>query len=320
MPVVAELNKQLGSVAHTEFYMTLTPQCLSVSTAVPCTPNLVGETCVLNSDFPSFTPEGYNVISSLGSLITDKIDPKFPNRAGDILEIMNFECAVLQALAIESMLPAEDIKIYCSPCACAIRTALRISKDRSTLLIKYTVRVDERLPSSCCSYSTLVDTISSLLHIIQLAESSQLGRIVNVIDRSLLTHLDRQWIEKMLYRLECKPPNYRSQLGLQRRVGQLVSEAAAEHPKAVFIGEIDYLRPLLEMSVFPRLPRPPRVNELYQIKKSSAADPWKVKYLGGFTPKNYTALRAHDLINVPLFGDKSSGGYSRTEVTDLGVL
>ncbi|EPE30419.1 hypothetical protein GLAREA_03386 [Glarea lozoyensis ATCC 20868] len=193
----AELNKQLGSVAHTKFCMTLTPQCLSASTAVPCTPHLIEETRVLNSDFPSFTPEGYQVISSLGNLITDKINPKFPSRALEILEIANYEAAASQALAIESMLPAEDIKIYCSPCACAIRTALRISKERSTLLIEYTVRVDERLPPSCCSYSTLVDAISSLLRIIQLAESGQLGRIANVIDHNLLKYLDRQWTEKM---------------------------------------------------------------------------------------------------------------------------
>jgi hypothetical protein len=218
------------------------------------------------------------------------------------------------------MLPVVDVKIYCPPCACAIRTALRICCDNSTILIKYIVRVDERLQSSCCSYSTLVDTISSLLRIIQLTESGQLGRLHDVLDSSMLQYLDRQWIERMLYRLECKPPRHRHKASLSRRVGQLVYETAAKDYHAVFIGEIDYLRPVLEMSAFPRPPRPPRINEVYRMIKSLAANPWEIKCLGGFTPKNYTALRAQELRFIPSSTSGASGRSTRTDRTDLNVL
>jgi hypothetical protein len=264
-----------------------TPECLSVSTTEPCHPSSVGETCVLKTEFPSFTPEGDTVYWSLGRQITNTINPSFPSQALDILQVWNCECETFQYLAIEGMLPVADVKIYCPPCACAMRSALTICKNNSSDLIKYTVRVDERLPCSCCPYSNIVDTISSLLQTIQLTESDQLGRLKDDLHFSMLKHLDKEWIEKMLYGLEFNPPQLRSKTSLIRRVGQLVSETAAKESKAVFICEMDYLRPILEMSAFPRLPRPPRVNEIYRMQKLSATLPWKIDYLGTFTPKNF---------------------------------
>jgi hypothetical protein len=320
--IVAELDAELLSASHVDFFVVFTPECLSVSTTVPCRPSSVGEMCVLKADFPSFTPEGNNVFWSLGRRITDTIDPSLPSEARDILQVINFECETFQNLAIQGLLPVADVKIYCPPCACAIRTALTICNDHSSDLIKYIVRVDERLPSSCCSYSTIVATISSLLQTIQITESGQLGRLKDILQFGMLKYLDRQWIEKMIYRLESKPPRLRPKTSLIRRVGQLVSETAAKEYQAVFIGEMDYLRPVLEMSAFPRLPRPPRVNEIYRMLKSSAALPWKIKYLGTFTPKNFKALRAVELKNIPAGGLTTGAprGSARTERTDLSVL
>ena len=266
-----------------------TPECLSVPMTEPCHPNSVGKTCILKTDFPSFTPEGDTVYWSLGQQITDAINPSFPSHALDILQVWNCECETFQYLAIQGMLPVANVKIYCPPCACAIRSALTICKNNSSDLIKYIVRVDERLPCSCCPYSTVVETITSLLQTMQLTESDQLGRLERDLNIGLLKHLDRQWIEKMLYQLESKPPQLRSKTSLIQRVGQLVCESASKISKAVFICEMDYLRPVLEMSAFPKLPRPPRVNEIYRMQKSSATLPWKIDYLGTFTPKNFKA-------------------------------
>ena len=267
-----------------------TPECVSVSKTVPCHPSSVGESCVLKANFPSFTPEGYTVFSSLGKQITKAINPSLPSAVPDILQVRNVECETFQHLAIQALLPVADVKIYCPPCACAIRSALTICQKNSSDLIKYTVRVDDRLPSSCCSHSTIVDTISSLLEIIQLTESDQLGKLKKDLEYHMLKHLDRQWIEKMLYRWESKPPKYRSKTSQIHRVGQLISETATKESQAVFICEIDYLRPVLEMSAFPKLLRPPRVNEIYRMQKSSAT-PWKINRIGTFTPKNFKALR-----------------------------
>lgn len=106
----------------------------------------------------------------------------------------------------------------------------------------------------------------------------------------------------MMYGLECKPPRLRQKTDLIRRVGQLVSETAAKEHHAVFFDEMDYLRPVLEMSAFPKLPRSPRINEIYRMRKESESIPWNIKYLGAFMPKNYKALRAVDLRNVPSEG------------------
>lgn len=286
---------------------------------MPCHPISVGETCVLKADFPSFTPEGTNVFGSLGRRITESINPSLPSTALEILQAFNIDCEDFQKLAIEGLLPVADVKVYCPPCACAIRTALRICQEKSSELIKYVVRVDERLPSSCCSYSTIVDTISSLLRTIQLTESDQLGRLTDILHFSMLRFLDRQWIEKMIYRLESKPPRLRDKTSLIRRVGQLVSETAAKEIHAVFISEMDYLRPFLEISTFPRLPRPPRVNEIYRMQKSAPAVPWKIKYLGTFTPKNFRSLWAVEVNEIPS-GYKADAPGARTEMTDLNVL
>jgi hypothetical protein len=107
------------------------------------------------------------------------------------------------------------------------------------------------------------------------------------LEYMMLKHLDRQWIEKMLYRLELKPTQFRSKASQTRQIGQLVSETAAKNSQSVFICEMDYLRPVLEMSAFPKLPRRPRVNEIYRMQKSTTARPWEINYLGAFTPKSF---------------------------------
>jgi len=135
--------------------------------------------------------------------------------------------------------------------------------------------------------------MSSLLQMIQLTESDQLGERRNFLSSYLLSHLDRVWIEKMLYRLESKPPHIWHKMDLTRRIEQLVSEAAAAGYPAVFIGEVDYLRPMLQISAFPNLPRPPRVNEIYRLQNSYVTNKiWNIEYLGTFTPRNFTGQEA----------------------------
>jgi hypothetical protein len=119
----AEIETQLLSRPRSEFYLVFTPQCLSMPMTPPCYPDSVGETCVIRTDGPSFTPQGDKVYWSLGKRITDTINPSLPLQIEDILQT---EYDTYQQLAIERLLPVADVKIYCPPCACAIRTALRI--------------------------------------------------------------------------------------------------------------------------------------------------------------------------------------------------
>ena len=153
--------------------------------------------------------------------------------------------------------------------------------------------MDERLSSSCCSYSTVVDTIYSLLQVIQLIESDQLGVHKGVLDYGLVRYLDRVWIEVMLYRLESQPPHAQHKRDLTQQFRQLVSEATPKGSgQAVFIGEMDYLQPMLEILDVPKLPRPPRVNEIYSMKNPYGVHSWSIKYLGTLTPRNFTGQEA----------------------------
>ena len=317
---LARLEQELRTTRDVLFYLVFTPACLAISTSTPCEPHSVGETCVLKADGPSFTPDGGRIYWSLGKRITGDINPSLPESAHEILQAVNYECDNFQKLAIEDSLPVASVNIYCPPCACAIRTALTVCAQESSALIKYTTRIDERLPSSCCSYSTIVKTLTSVLRIMQLTESGQLGPQGDILSLQLLQHLDRVWIEKMLYRLESKPPHPRERHDITRRIGQLVSEASAGEYYAVFIGETEYMRPVLGMSAFPRLPRPPRENEIYKALKKHEYDPWEVKYLGTFTPKGYRNLHSSSINAIPGRGSTGGARTERSDRTDLDVL
>lgn len=286
-----DVNSVLGSIDNAELYFVLTSECQSVSLGASCTPESVGDLCI-QEDFPGFTPEGDEVYWSLGRRLTDSIDPELPSEVERVFNSDVSESILddLKSLVLNHALPAARAKIYCGPCACAIRTALLICRDHSSKLITYEVRVDERIRTSCCSPSTVGESISSLLQAMQMTETRQMVKSGKPrLFYGLLRHLDRLWIETRLYQLETRSPDALTANDMIERREELISQVARHGPPAIFLGEIDYLGHVLALPVFHQLPRPPRVNEIYLVQRKGSFLSWETRYLGTFTPRNYTA-------------------------------
>lgn len=230
---------------------------------------------------PTFTSHDRNVRWSLGRRITDSINPHLSYEAQQILQVTNYECDALQKLAVESQLPSASVHIYCAPCACAIRTALMICKEQSSDLIRYRVRVDERLFASCCSQEMVIDTLSTLLDTIQIIE---VGKGNENLEAQLIEYLDRVWIEKRLYEIETRPILHPSQRCASRSIGELL--AATKSNYSVYLGVLGDLRQVMDGELLPRPPRPVRVNEIYRMNKYTQNSPWSREFLGTFTPRN----------------------------------
>jgi len=276
--IAERIDSALSSARARRLYLVYTSECLSSSLASPCTPKMLGELS-LKTAGPTFTCPWKGFGLSLGQRITQSICPEFSYEAQQMLQNTNYECDSLQKLAAEASLPAASVDVYCAPCACAIRTALLLCAEESTMLIKYTTEVDERIPVSCCDASTAFDCLSGLLLTIQLAE---VDGIDNHLESNLLQYLDRVWIEKRLYELETTSASRHKQATRRQLLTKLVAEVSSRY--AVFIGELDDMRHVAGASAFPQLPRPPRINEIYRLGYSNA---WQGEFMGTFTPRDF---------------------------------
>ena len=157
---------------------------------------------ILSDDGPNYLPEeGFNTTWALGKRITKAINPSFSEEMLELIRQINYECPDIQRLALESALPLETVDIFCAPCACAIQTALRICAVESTTLIKYIVKVDDRVSVSCCTESAKFHRLASLLAMIQQHETGILTERVG-LSTDWIQHIDRVWIEQSIYRLE----------------------------------------------------------------------------------------------------------------------
>jgi hypothetical protein len=100
------------------------------------------------------------------------------------------------------------------------------------------------------------------------------------------------WIEKRLYELETIPPTTRNYLHPWSFKTQFLI-TRVKGTNYVFIGELDGLRETISQLAppMPTLPRQPRLNEIYHIKKDKPNIPWQFKFLGSFTPFVYTTIQ-----------------------------
>ncbi|KAH7276266.1 hypothetical protein B0J15DRAFT_458384 [Fusarium solani] len=260
-------------------YFVFTAECISGGFGVPCDTS-PARTIFIDSTSPSFASTHSNVNWSIGKRVTSSISPKFDWEALEILKIQNYECDSLQRAAVEATLPSETVSVYCAACACAIRTALLMCKSESSQLIQYRTRVDDRMPAACCPKEYSKARLESLLETIQLWE---VGLLKTENSTSLLRYLDRVWIEKRLYQIDT---NHMTMVDREPviQAASLISSIAEKN--AVFIGELDDLRVATVHLTppLPTLPRQPRLNEIYQMKKRSSLDHWQFDFLGSFTP------------------------------------
>ena len=255
-------------------YFVLTGQCRKLASQSPCQLNDLGENCMVldNSILSHNTPTA----RSIGKQIANTLKPEQFTDV-DLVDLMGRpEDDDLR----QFVLPVATIFIYCAPCACLVATAFAICEAATTTVVKFIVRPDDRLVSSCCSQGDRTTGLASIMEAV---------RNVEFLPFRLAQYIDSIWVEQRLYEIE-------EETDLQRSIGKTAESAgkvfSSHHSLGttagiVILGELEYCLPILRSLPFKPNPRVPKENEIFRMKKTyqDGKRAWTRKFLGTFTSK-----------------------------------
>ncbi|KAI9856456.1 MAG: hypothetical protein M1813_009112 [Trichoglossum hirsutum] len=264
-----------GCVGST-LYFVFTPACSSDLLKEACDEATLGWLS-LSRDGPHFQAK-----PTFGNRITKAINPVFSYDSLQILQQSNYEFPEIQKLALEASLPLARVDVFCAPCACAIQTAIRLCQAESSQLISYEVKVDDRVPVSCCANLSKIDRLNSLLITIQEYDAGLLNDQSH-LNTQWIRFLDRVWIEQRIYELETTIYTGEDFKPGQWSIAELLKTLTSRY--CVLLGEVDRCLWILQTEPFPWTPRMPKANEIYQARWQSGG--WHREFLGSFTPRNF---------------------------------
>ena len=238
-------------------YFVLTRPCVNWMSGDPCDLTLLGV---------RERPESKSAISphssrswSVGKRIVERMDPTYYRKIDGV------------------------IYIYTAPCLCLVATALAIAETAgpdAEALLRFLVRPDDRLISSCCSNTDRSIGLVSLLEKFREYELHSSSSLKN------LERIDKVWIERWLFEIE-ETDEVQDTTNVAELFGAILQ--SHESPKScagiVLLGELEYCLPIMHCHPLPLKPRIPREAEVYQMVPSFSSSPWTRKYLGTYTPQ-----------------------------------
>ena len=273
------IRLDLEHCLKSKLFFVFTSVCSSDLLKQACSEATLGSLS-LNRDGPHFLPKQAKL--TFGNRITKAINPVFSYDSLQILQQSNYEFPEIQKLALEASLPLVKVDVFCAPCACAIQTAIRLCHAESSPLIRYEVKVDDRVPVSCCANSSKINHLNSLLIKIQEHDA---GLLINQshLNTAWIGFLDRVWIEQRIYELETNLYTGEDSKSDKWGIVELLKTLTSQY--CLLLGEIDRCLWILQTEPFPWTPRMPKANEIYQVHRQSKC--WHRKFLGSFTPRNF---------------------------------
>ena len=183
----------------------------------------------------------------------------------------------------------DKVYIYCAPCLCQIWTAFRICEGASgpaAALFQLFVRIDDRLPATCCQVSSGTAGLVAVVDQIRSIEMD--GKtLFPPYHGENIKHIDRDWIDQRLYDQEDEVFQM-SAVGGARSLSFIFDRLPLKDLAAMIIlGERDHLVPMLKYSPFQTSERILRENQFFKVKREIIDEEWSwsLKYLGSFTPK-----------------------------------
>lgn len=189
------------------------------------------------------------------------------------------EAQELLTVRADQMIPFGVIYIHTSPCQFACQTAVDIADALKSKLIDAVVRIDDRISSSCFTSTAdriiVLQSILSHLHTLEPYGSSGWNC------------LDRIWLDQRLYSLESDPAASGDLLGTSNLIDVFSQEKFQDYQRpfagVIIVGEVDVCGPLLQAEPFPRMPRPPRECEVYEI--TCTVGGYNRKYISKFVAR-----------------------------------
>lgn len=249
----------------------------------------------------------------LGKRITKSMNVRFSNEDLDMIRYNNIEYGSLQYRAMVANLPLGNIYVYCAPCVCAVRTALTICEQGGSEYLKYLTRVDDRVSAICCSESTKINRLVSLLNMVKRIEATDISQTTG-FSISWINFIDRVWIEQRVYQLEEDLYAEITPGSVIHGGDELFAELQSEVKETgiIILGELNQCFWMLQTHPFPWKARVPKETEIYRLAKTRTSSAWKRTYLGTYTPRGFG--RTHQTSNLPV-QDQSKSTHSNSSVT-----
>lgn len=182
--------------------------------------------------------------------------------------------------------PLASVIVYVAPCTRLVSTAYSVCRNvgtRKSQLLEFSLRIDDRLCSSCSRNSKGSERLKQLVSSCREEETFS-----NPCTAELLKFLDLTWIEQRLYGLEGDEEAPTE----TRNIGHIFREESNKRPDEklaaiLVIGEEEEIVEIMNLLPLKRDPRVPRAREFFELKKSwdSAARRWTWfrKFVGRYT-------------------------------------
>jgi hypothetical protein len=264
--------------SETNVFFVLTSECLNLQSSTPCTQNSLA-TMVFDeqSNFGFTPPYEYRNPRGLGKMINEA---RFPRSS------QNFDIS-----------GRPRAYIYCPPCSCHIHTAHFVCRELQELHSFWSIclRPDDRLTASCCYKENRLSWLEALVETSKAIEAktylTKLGEGLFWSPRHI-AHLDRTWIEQRIFEVE---QDQGVPLSVKAQDLRGICEAHRHEygcPVIVILGELSHSGHLMQSAPFWYNTKPQKETQTYKFEKKSDAGPWNAKFVGTYTPKNFTASAA----------------------------
>ena len=182
------------------------------------------------------------------------------------------------------------VYVYCAPCVRQIQTSMNICCGLGvSKLLNFAVRVDDRIPCSCCPAPLGLVGLTSLRDRLREKDISRFAGKEECFDRP--------WIEQRIFAIEEEIFDRQSEISASSNIERIFTECRTDLQSVcvgvVVLGEVIHCSSMLEAIPFPVQARKPRETDIYQVQciyaaGSSQIQNWKRQYIGSYTPRKYS--------------------------------
>lgn len=292
-----ELSFEIEYRSLWSLWFAFLPNCPSSSLGLSCATRFLE----INADCPAFiNVEDAKKTWGLGPKIKRALqkDPDIGKYEETLDKVSNISYELQDKVAdlldpITAGLRAQStLHIYCPPCRCAIRTAL-ILCHQGLSGGKAWVRVDDRIPTTCCDAQDTAQLLQSFIETINAYELDQKNVFPSGSYRGDVEYMDKEWIENRVYTLqvdlyageahEDRFKNFESCLRDMEKGEGIHSVVLVEASSGAWI---------LQTAPFRKSPRMPKQTEVYSYRCPKVVYSWNNRfedkgiYRGTFTPSD----------------------------------
>jgi hypothetical protein len=189
--------------------------------------------------------------------------------------------------------------ILCPPCLCQLHTAIIICIGAEVSpLLEFCIRIDDRLPSSCCRGGQPAERLKSIDQKIKDLEGClSVSKAVSKLTAHNIGRIDCPWLEKRIFQVEeeiIEPSFVENTSAIVSDMLANCTDKRLPIAGMVVLGELSCCTIILEDFFMTRSARKPRETDIYELKWSrdeiTQADRWSRVYAGAYarrpTPKS----------------------------------